>query len=316
MKNHSIDTYTTESGKNYKDLNITYQVFGRPLHSAPIVIVNHALTGNSDVLSEEKGWWKELVGEHKLVDTHKYTVIAFNFPGNGYDGNIISSYEDFNLKDIAKIFLQVIQHLAITQVHAIIGGSIGGALAWQMAALAPKLASYIIPIAANWEATDWVLGYCTAQRELLNHSSQPLSDARIMAMLFYRTPQSLSNKFNRTRTESGQFNIDSWLLHHGKKLESRFDLTAYKTMNHLLATADIAYEQTFEMAVQNIKSTIIQIAIDTDFFFAKEENIKAKERLDKIGISNEYHEVTSIHGHDGFLIEFEQIIAFLKPIFR
>lgn len=79
---HNIHSYKTESGTHYKKVSVSFQVYGQAIHSAPIVIINHALTGNSDVLSNDKGWWKELVGNNKLIDTNKYTIIAFNIPGD------------------------------------------------------------------------------------------------------------------------------------------------------------------------------------------------------------------------------------------
>ena len=80
-----ISNFVTESGKVQKCLPLFYQVFGKPIGNAPIVLVNHALTGNSQV-TEENGWWGDLIGENKTINTNEFTVLAFNIPGNGYDG--------------------------------------------------------------------------------------------------------------------------------------------------------------------------------------------------------------------------------------
>lgn len=313
---HIFENYTACGGKIFPKLKVSYEVFGLPLHTAPIVLIHHALTGNSDVISPEKGWWRDLVGNGKLVDTKRYTVIAFNVPGNGYNDDFIEDYKAFTLKDAAILFYKVLQNIGVKKVFASIGGSVGGAVAWQLAALTKGFIKYIIPIATDWKATAWVLAYCTAQSEILEHSSSPLNDARIMAMLLYRTPESLKTKFGRTKTAQGQFNIDSWLKHHGKKLEGRFNLDAYKMMNHLITTIAITEEESFEEIAKEITSKVLQVAIDTDLFFVKEENIKTAEILTKLGVENEYYEVKSQHGHDGFLIEYEQITNFLKPIFN
>ena len=90
------------------------------MNTAPIVLVNHALTGNSNVIGEQ-GWWNDLIGESKTIDTNKYTILAFNVPGNGYDGFGIENYQDFNARDIARIFNQGIIALQISQLFAIIG---------------------------------------------------------------------------------------------------------------------------------------------------------------------------------------------------
>ena len=93
LQHITLRNFKTESG-NTADIHLSYEVFGRELHSAPIVLVNHALTGNSAV-SGEKGWWKTLVGEDKIINTGRFTVICFNIPGNGYDGVFIENYKDF-----------------------------------------------------------------------------------------------------------------------------------------------------------------------------------------------------------------------------
>jgi len=82
----TIENYTTFSGETV-GVNLSYQVFGPTIGKAPVVLVTHALTGNSQVSGAE-GWWNSLVGEGKVIDTTNYTVIAFNIPGNGYDGLI------------------------------------------------------------------------------------------------------------------------------------------------------------------------------------------------------------------------------------
>ena len=72
MQHITIKNYRTESDVLNAELNLSYQVFGKPLGSAPIVLINHALTGNSDVAGDN-GWWKDLVGEDKVIDTKVYT---------------------------------------------------------------------------------------------------------------------------------------------------------------------------------------------------------------------------------------------------
>ena len=82
LQNISLN-YTTKSGKT-TEIALSYQVFGKPLHEAPIVMINHALTGNSNVTGEG-GWWNPIVGPNKVIDTNIFTVLAFNIPGNGHD---------------------------------------------------------------------------------------------------------------------------------------------------------------------------------------------------------------------------------------
>ena len=84
LKHISIHNFSTETGYFYSDFELSYQLFGQELFTKPIVLVNHALTGNSDVAGDS-GWWNSLIGVNKLIDTNKYTIIAFNIPGNCFD---------------------------------------------------------------------------------------------------------------------------------------------------------------------------------------------------------------------------------------
>lgn len=298
-------------------IELTYQVFGRPIATAPVVLVNHALTGNSNVAGEN-GWWKSLIGESEVIDTEKFTVICFNIPGNGFDGkleNIISNYKAYTTRTIAALFWEGLKRIGIEKLFAVIGGSLGGGIAWEMGFLKPNGIEHIIPIATNYKATDWLIGNVLVQDQILNNSIQPLHDARLHAMLLYRTPQSLRAKFNVQQNE-GLFQVESWLMHHGKKLEERFSLASYKLMNHLLKTIGKEIEKEDLLAfAQSTNAIIHQVAINTDCFFTPDENRKTHLLLKTVNNTIHYSEIDSIHGHDAFLMEYEQLNSILKPIF-
>ena len=313
----AINNFRCVGGAHYVQVGLSYQVFGKAINTAPVILVNHALTGNSDLNSKQKGWWKDLVGPGKLMDTDRYTVLAFNIPGNGYDGYLIKNFRDFSLRDIAILFKQGLQHLGINRLYAIIGGSLGGAIGWEMVAEYPQLSEYLIPLASDWKSTDWMIGHCHIQENILLNSSQPLQDARKMAMLFYRTPQSFNERFKgRSTREKDKYDVVSWLDAHGEKLNNRFKLHAYLLMNHLLKNHNVTRGRgSFEDCFRACKTKIIQIAIRSDIFFTPIENIQSNKRLRELGIDSTYFEVDSDDGHDAFLIEHEQITQFLNHLF-
>lgn len=311
--------FDLESGKQRLYLPLFYQTFGQPIGTSPVVVVNHALTGNSNITGEN-GWWNDLVGEDKIIDTNHFTVIAFNIPGNGYDdnfGNLISMYKDFTIRDVARIFWEGLDFLKIKEVFAVIGGSLGGAVAWELAVLKPNAVQNLIPIATDWKATDWVIANVLIQDQVLNNSDDPIADARLHAMLLYRTPQSINQRFQRNKLNESVFQIENWLANHGVKLKNRFRLSAYKLMNHLLKTNDITRDRADFLAVANdIQGNIHVVAVDTDYFFIPDENRETVETLRTIKENVFYYEIKSIHGHDAFLIEFEQLAQILAPIFN
>ena len=206
----------------------------------------------------------------------------------------------------------------VKNVYAVIGGSLGGAIAWEMAALQPDKIDNLIPIATDWKATDWVIANVLIQDQILNHSDDPIVDARLHATLLYRTPEYVNQRFIRSKLdELSALKIENWLLDHGFKLKNRYRLAAYKLMNHLLKTIDITRNRPDFLAVANsIESNIHLITVDTDYLFIAEETRKTFRELTNKKLNVFYHQIQSIHGHDAYLIEFNQLSDILKPIFN
>jgi len=303
-------SYHTDSQKEYH-IPLSFQLFGKSLFSAPIILVNHALTGNSDVAGE-KGWWKNLIGENRVIDTNQYTVLCFNIPGNGYDGFLLDEYEDFKPSDIANIFLKGLEIVGINRLHAIIGGSLGGGIGWEMLAKNPGLAEVFIPVACDYKTHDWLHAQCLVQKFLLNQNDEPLQKARIHAMLCYRTPQSLNSRFKNTyNNEKQRLESEDWLVYHGNVLNERFSLKSYKLMNHLLMNIN-----TSETRLDSIEADIHLIGVDTDLFFPASEIRMCCDNLKKNKNRVFYHEIQSIHGHDAFLMEYEQLNTIIKNILQ
>ncbi|WP_336718850.1 alpha/beta fold hydrolase [Chryseobacterium mucoviscidosis] len=307
---HINFSYRTDSQKEY-NIPLSYQLFGKDLFSAPIILVNHALTGNSNV-SGEKGWWKQLVGEHQVIDTDQYTVLCFNIPGNGFDDFFIDECEDFTPSDIANIFLKGLEILNIKSLHAIIGGSLGGGIGWEMLVKKPHLAEIFIPVACDFKTHDWLHAQCLVQNFLLNQNDEPLQKARIHAMLCYRTPESLNSRFqNRYSEEKQRLESEDWLVYHGKALNERFSLKSYKLMNHLLMNINANEEH-----LEKIQARMHMISVDTDLFFPASEIRKCFKKLKEKNKDVFYHEITSVHGHDAFLMEYKQLNTIIKNILK
>ena len=299
-------------------ISLSYQIFGKPIGVSPVILVNHALTGNSNVAGRN-GWWNKLIGSNKIINTNKFTVVSFNIPGNGYDNieeNLIYNYKDFIAIDIAKIFSIGLKKLNIYKLYAAIGGSLGGGIVWELAILNPDLIKHIIPVASDWKSSDWLIANCFIQDSILNNSSKPLYDARIHAMTLYRTPESFNSRYSREKKDN-IYSIEAWLNHHGKSLENRFKVQAYKSMNQLLKTIDITRgEDVLNELIKKITGNINIITIDSDLLFCSNENWKMYERIKKIKKNVNIFEIKSKYGHDAFLIENEQMINIIKAIFN
>jgi homoserine O-acetyltransferase len=214
--------------------------------------------------------------------------------------------------DIANIFLKGLEVLNIKSLHAIIGGSLGGGIGWEMLVKKPHLAEIFIPVACDFKTHDWLHAQCLVQKFLLNQNDEPLQKARIHAMLCYRTPESLNNRFqNRYSEEKQRLESEDWLVYHGKALNERFSLKSYKLMNHLLMNIN-----TNEEHLEKIQARMHMISVDTDLFFPASEIRMCFEKLKEKNKDVFYHEITSVHGHDAFLMEYKQLNTIIKNILK
>jgi homoserine O-acetyltransferase len=317
LKYIKLKNITTNSGVSVSEITLSYEVFGdeSKLNNNGILVV-HALTGNSHVGGED-GWWSNVVGDGKSINTLKHPIIAFNVPGNGFDGVLLDEYDKFNAGDIADLFALALRELQIERLFAVIGGSLGGGITWHLATQYPELFKKVVPFATHYQASDWVIGMSKIQRELLKIEKDPVQTARKMALLFYRTPESYQTKFERTKVEKGgAYNVDSYLDYQGEKLKDRFALEAYRAMNYIMATIDIAYRSTLAEAIANIQSEVHIVGVSTDLLFTAKEAKSAFENLKKAEKDVYYHEIDSIHGHDAFLIENNQLEKILEQVFK
>lgn len=305
----SIQNYTTSKGEAIS-LELSYEIFGLPLHSAPVVLCLHALTGNSNVAGE-KGWWSPLVKEGGSIDLSKYTVLCFNVPGNGYASEENIEEESLTVRDVAELFLLGLKKLKINKLHSLVGGSLGGAIGLAMSAKEPQLSENLIVIAADYRTSDWLFGQCLIQSYLLSHPENPLEKARAHAMLCYRTPESLNHRFKGEIHSTLEIRKShDWLNYHGRALSERFTLRAYKQMNYLLGHIEVEKEE-----LLNSESCIHIVAIDSDLFFPRKEMNELYGYLKENNKQAYFHLIESPHGHDAFLMEYERLEKILNSIY-
>ena len=311
---YKFENFRLSSGEKVS-LNLSYQIFGLQLGKGPLVVVNHSLTGDSNVTGD-KGWWSELIGNKKMIDTNRFCVICINIPGN------IKEKSDFNydnkwiLHDVAKLFVQLLKNLGIRKVHSLIGGSIGGGLVWEMGLLDEKFFENLIPVAADYKASDWLISNTYFQNLILKNSKNPVFDARLHAMLSYRNPKSINRRFKIKSNDLNERKVIDWLNHHGNKLKEKFSLKSYIHMNHLLSSIGYNYENKFLKLITKNKSKIHLVGVNSDLLFPNFEIENTYDLLSAIKKNIYYYQIQSDHGHDAFLIEFKQMKSKLNHIFE
>jgi len=298
------------------DSTLTYHIFGQPLHTAPVIVINHSLTSNSEVAGP-LGWWRTLIGDQQTIDLQQFTVLAFNIPGNGHDSSDDRPlFKKSTTRNVAQLYWQGIDALNIPHLHAVIGCSLGGGIAWEMSLLRPQKITYLIPIATTILASDWLIGHSLIQDNLLTKSTTPLVSARMHAMTLYRNPDSFSRKFKRRyRQSEQQYEVERWLKYHGNKIAKHHTVNTYRNMNYLLRTIGEDLTKAALITYAHTSSTKVHcIAIDSDYMFTKTEQFQHYQFLKAHDLAISYHEINSPHGHDAFLIEYDQLNNILTPI--
>jgi len=282
-------------------LSLNYKTYGRRKGDGETVLILHALTGNSNVAGEN-GWWKEVVGFDKTIDLSKYHVVAIDIPGNGAKGQTVNDIERYDSYLIGWLIADTLQNDGYFNIDLAFGVSLGGGLLWEILVDNPLWINKAFVIAAHWQSSPWLKGITHVQNEILEHSINPIEDARKMAMLFYRSQMGFEKKFSRNSQAKG------WLDYHGEALQKRFSVEAYQLMNQLLGSINaIEGHKSFSDAVLPIVTKIIQVGINSDILFSANDNKNTHAELEILGKPTFYEEIDSVHGHDAFLIENKQL---------
>jgi len=319
------EPFILESGIALPEVNIAYHTYGKLNATADNVIwVCHALTANSEV----EDWWKGLFGQHKIFDPEKYFIVCVNNLGSPYGSTSPSSinkntdqrygldFPFFTIRDQANFILLLKAHLKIETIHILMGGSGGGHIASEMAYTLQQKINTLILLCTCAKESPWSIGIHQAGRLALkadpsfaknkeNTGQKGLKAARALALPFYRTYASIC----KAQEESSEavlqnFKAASYIEHQGNKLVNRFDAHCYYVLLNALDTHNLARNRTsMQDALKAIKVNTLCIGIDTDALIPIPEQQFLADHLPNAT----YKEVKSFYGHDGFLLEFEQI---------
>ncbi|MEN8193595.1 MAG: homoserine O-acetyltransferase [Bacteroidota bacterium] len=339
----AYQTYGTLNSEGTNAVLICHALTGNA-HAAGLLLDEESDNkSNPDLMSKystlhkgKPGWWDDIIGEGKLFDTNKYFVISSNILGSCYGTtgpvsikNIFNrsfgmDFPTVTVRDIVKLQKALVDHLNVKKLATVVGGSLGGMQVLEWAIMYPELVASIIPIATAAQHSPWAISLNEASRRAIkndpkwmngNYKSQPydgLALARKIAMISYRSMESFEHKFSRERKDknsskldtSNIFQIESYLNHHGDKLNQRFDANTYMYLSYTMDLHDVALDRgSIQEVLGNIIIPSLSIGISSDILYPPDE----QKQIASLVPNAEYAEINSIHGHDGFLIEFEQI---------
>lgn len=296
------------------------------------------------------GWWEEMVGPSRPIDTRRYFVICVNSLGSCFGSTGPASispatgepyrlgFPVLALEDIAQMGRHVVQDLGIEKLAGVVGPSMGGMTAQAYAAMFPGTYARLLLISTAARALPFAIALRSMQRELIrrdpdwNDGNYPagagpitgMRMARKLGMMTYRSAAEWEQRFGRERIPSERktgdgfamdFEVESYLEAHANKFIGQFDPNCYLYLSRASDLFDIAeHGGSVEAGLAKIVADkVMVIGVPTDLLFPVKQQREIAKTLKRTGANVEYVELDSIHGHDSFLVDMDE---FRPPINR
>jgi homoserine O-acetyltransferase/O-succinyltransferase len=326
----SNNPFTLESGYTLPAYHLAYTTYGTLTDSKDNVVwIFHALTANS----EPADWWSGLVGEGKLFDPKEYFIVCVNMPGSCYGSmgpldinpeTELPYFHDFPLftpRDMIRSYQPLKDFLGIKKIKIGIGGSMGGQQLLEWAIEEPDLFENIFPIATNARHSAWGIAFNAAQRMSIEADStwkeknphagiEGMKAARSIALISYRHYETYHVSQSEHHIDKiDNYKSESYQKYQGEKLAKRFNAFSYYFLSKSMDSQNVGRGRGgIENALQKIKANTLSIGIYTDILFPMSEQQFIAEKIPNA----KFKAINSLYGHDGFLLEFEQIEAIIS----
>ncbi len=306
----------------------------------------HAASSPEDPAS---GWWEEMVGPGRPIDTRRWFVVCVNSMGSCFGTTGPASIDPRNgepyrlrfpvltVEDIAAAGREVVRHLGIQKLHTVIGPSLGGMSALAFCTLFPEMSHGLVAISSTARANPFAIALRSLQREIIRSDPAWMSGnypqerpplvgmrlARKLGMITYRSAEEWDQRFGRERVggehDAGDqfgvdFEVESYLEHHANKFIGQFDPNCYLYLSRAMDLFDVAEHSgcvVTELSKPGVDRALV-IGVETDFLFPLHEQEQMAECLERPDREVEFVALPSLHGHDSFLVDmdgFRPVIA-------
>jgi homoserine O-acetyltransferase len=309
----------------------------------------HAASSNED---RTQGWWEEIIGPGKPIDTRRYFVICVNSLGSCFgstgpasvnpatDEIYRLSFPVLSLEDVARAGRETLTYLGIERVAAIVGPSMGGMTTLAFEMMFPGLADAIVLMSSGTRSLPFSIALRSLQREMIRKdpdwqsgnypmNSPPLTGMRLarkLGMITYRSAEEWRLRFGRERAGSEyrngdpfgiNFEVESYLEHHANKFIGQFDPNCYLYLSRASDLFDIAdHGASVAGSLAKVQAgRVLIIGVKTDFLFPIHQQQELAEGLSGHGRSVDYHELDSLQGHDSFLVDMDSYRPIISKFF-
>jgi homoserine O-acetyltransferase len=334
-----------DGGASLGPVEIGYETYGTlDADASNAILICHALTGDHHVASPhpitgKPGWWERMVGPGKPIDTGRFLVICANVVGScmgssgpgslAADGRPYAMrFPVITIRDMVRAQAMLLDHLGIAQLHAVVGGSMGGMQALSWAATFPDRMKAALVIAStarhsaqniafhevgrqaimadpNWRGGDYYADGVTP--------AAGLAVARMAAHITYLSESGLTEKFGRRLQAreaksfgfDADFQVESYLRHQGLSFTDRFDANSYLYITRAMDYFDLAeeYGGLLANAFRGSRAKFALVSFDTDWLYPTAESRAVVHALNAAGAEASFVELSAPYGHDSFLLD-------------
>jgi len=348
--------FRLEYGKNLTELDVAYETYGaRSSNGDNVVFICHALSGDAHVAGfhddpdTSRGWWDQMIGPGKGIDTNHYHVICANVLGGckGTTGPCAinpatgkpygAAFPEITVGDIVDLHCLLLKQLGISQLAAVVGGSFGGMQVLEWAVRYPAMINHAICIASATRLSTQALAFDIVGREAIvsdpdwqggdyydtgRSPGRGLAQARKIGHITYLSQEMMEAKFGRERTDRKldrgvgfhtDFQVESYLDHQGSKFLERFDANSYLHITKAMDEYDLGERPgRLEKAFEAIQAKVLVVALSSDWLFPAEQSVDIANGLLRANKHVSYCRLQAPHGHDAFLVDVEHLAEVLR----
>jgi len=347
--------FTFKSGQTLPGFTLRYETYGTLNATRDnAILICHALSGDHHCAGlhtaedRKPGWWNNLIGPGKAVDTGRFFVICANVLGGcqGSTGPSSSNpatdrpyglaFPFVTILDMVRAQKILLDHLGVDELHAAIGGSMGGMQALLFSIEYPAYTRRVLAMATTAREGAQAIAFNEVGRQAIMQDPEwnrgdyakgggprvGLAIARMMAHITYVSDASMDRKFGRRRKTNGsgdsynfdvQFEVEGYLRHQGQSFINRFDANSYLYITRALDHFDLPHAYgSLEAAFAPVQAETLVVGFTSDWLFPPEQNRAITLALLRAGKRASYAELSTDLGHDSFLLESEELYTLVR----